>query len=65
MAVDFIPTESPLIIFVAEPVFELSAICLTLLYFSDVYISVTFPMAVPTTSPARIARNAWKLLKNV
>ena len=45
ITVDFIPTDKPLIIFVAEPVCELSAISLTLLYFSEVYISVTLPIA--------------------
>ena len=50
---------------VAEPVCELSAISWTLLYFSDVYISVTLPIIVPTTRPAIIAINALKLPKNV
>jgi len=65
IAVDFIPTDKPLIIFVAAPVSELSAISLTLLYFSDVYISVILPIAVPTTKPASTAKNALNSPNNV
>ena len=62
--VDFIPTDKPLMIFVAEPVCELSAISLTLLYFSEVYISVTLPIIVPTIRPEIIAINASNPPKN-
>ena len=65
IAVDFIPTDKPLIIFVADPVSELSAISFTLLYFSDVYISVILPIAVPTTKPASTAKNALNSPNNV
>ena len=55
--VEIIPTLTPAIIFVAEPVVEACAIRATGLYFSDVKYSVNKPTKTPAIRPLRTEIN--------
>ncbi len=68
MIVDSMPMASPLMMLVAGPVWDASAILLTGTSFvnqsfADVYHSVTRPMRIPAMVPARIATKVGTLSK--
>jgi hypothetical protein len=56
IAEELIPSASPAMMFVAEPVLLASVI--VRMGFPAVYHSVTRPTAIPTRVPERIAQNA-------